>query len=125
MLLTGFAALLVSLWTVGLASAVSGNQNKTDLFLVTLLPDDRFHLPSLDKVRPAVFFAAAKVNRSELLPGFRIRLDFRDSRCSNVYAPHSAVEVYKHNQVHAFFGPSCDFALGKFSIFTRPQFVQC
>ena len=84
-----------------------------DLHMVTLLSDDDFHLPSLNKVRPAIVLAARKVAAQKLLPGFRIHLSFYDSHCSNVYAPYSAFEAYKHNKVHVFFGPSCDFALGK------------
>jgi len=105
--------LIVAILFIKISSSGKEEESK-DLFLVTLLPNDSFHLPSLDKVRPAMILGAEKVEKLELLPGYRIQLEFRDSRCSNVYAPHSAVEVYKLNKVHVFFGPSCDLSLGRF-----------
>lgn len=83
------------------------------IYLVAILPNDLVYLPSFTKVGPALKLAMNKVVQQQLLPGFRLQLSFRNSRCSNIYAPYVAVEAYKLNQVHVFFGPSCDFALGK------------
>ena len=82
------------------------------IYLVAILPNDIVYLPSFTKVGPALKLAMDKVVQQQLLPGFRLQLSFRNSRCSNIYAPYVAVEAYKLNQVHVFFGPSCDFALG-------------
>ena len=77
------------------------------VYLVAILPNDTLYLPSFDKVGPALKLAMDKVVERQLLPAFRMQLSYRDSRCSNVYAPLSAVDAYKFNQVHAFFGKRC------------------
>lgn len=83
------------------------------IYLVAILPNDIVYLPSFAKVGPALKLAMDKVVQQQLLPGYRLQLSFRNSRCSNTYAPYVAIEAYKLNEVHVFFGPSCDFALGK------------
>ena len=83
------------------------------IYLVAILPNDTDYLPSFVKVGPALKLAMEKVVQQQLLPGYQLQLSFRNSRCSNIFAPHGAVDAYKLNEVHVFFGPSCDYALGK------------
>ena len=87
--------------------------NRADLFIVALLPDDVSYLPVYRKVGPALRLAVKKVVQLHLLPGYHLHLSYRNSHCSNVHAPNGAVEAYKKDQVHVFLGPSCEFALGK------------
>lgn len=118
--MTRFIKCVLVLVMSGLAASAADSTNrfeavekKSVLYLVVLLANDDARLPSLNKVRPAIKLAADRIAETQLLPGYSLQLSFRDSSCSSVHAPYAAVEAYKINQVHVFFGPSCEFALGK------------
>ena len=96
-----------------------GNDCNETIHLVALLPSNVRYLPSIQNVWPGLKLAMDKIVEQQILSRFRIQLSYRDSNCSNVYAPKEAVESYKENRVNVFLGPSCEFALGKISIFIR------
>src|SRR5207249_2533045 len=78
--------------------------------MTVLVPNDIRYPWSLSRVAPAIDLALRKLKQSTLLPGWKYEINFRDSRCSNIYAPMEAVRAYMEDRVHVFFGPVCDLA---------------
>jgi hypothetical protein len=64
--------------------------------LAVIAPADRDHEQSLYRVLPAVQLAVRKVSDpiTGTLPGWEIRVDHRDSRCSSTYGPLAAFDFY-------------------------------
>lgn len=84
--------------TVLLSNPVEGkNASRRGLVrLAVIAPADHEHEQSLYLVLPAVEVAVRKVSDNETgyLPGWDIRVDHRDSRCSSTYGPLAAFEFY-------------------------------
>ena len=64
--------------------------------LAVIAPAEREHEQALYRVLPAVELAVRKVSdpATGSLPGWDIRVDHRDSRCSSTYGPLAAFEFY-------------------------------
>lgn len=64
--------------------------------LAVIAPADRDHEQSLFRVLPAVQLAVRKVADpiTGTLPGWDIRVDHRDSRCSSTFGPLAAFDFY-------------------------------
>ena len=89
-------------------------------------------LPSNDSLVPDVKKAGAGIiqgletakNRSLINENLKFKLTFRETKCNNIYGPKSFTDAVVEG-VDVLFGPSCEYALGKFeiiSLFTHPNF---
>jgi hypothetical protein len=86
--------------------------------LAVIAPADRDHEQSLYRVLPAVQLAVRKVADpiAGTLPGWDIRVDHRDSRCSSTFGPLAAFDFYINR--------SAGTAAGRVPIFkARVQFA--
>ena len=80
-------------------------------------------LPSNDSLVPDVKKAGAGIiqgletakNRSLLNENLKFKLTFRETKCNNIYGPKSFTDAVVEG-VDVLFGPSCEYALGKFEI---------
>ena len=80
-------------------------------------------LPSNDSLVPDVKKAGAGIiqgletakNRSLLNENLKFKLTFRETKCNNIYGPKSFTDAVVEG-VDVLFGPSCEYALGKFEL---------
>ncbi|XP_035740705.1 atrial natriuretic peptide receptor 1-like isoform X2 [Vespa mandarinia] len=87
-------------------------QSKGEVKLAVIAPGDPHHEQSLPRVLPAVLLAVKAVSSSKgPLPGWNIKVDHRDSRCSSTYGPLAAFEFYINQTADAFLGPVCDYVI--------------
>ena len=84
-----------------------------DINVFILLPQDEKYMASIKYTGPAMNIGWEQVQQLQLLSGYRINLNYRDTNCSNILAPMEAIRACVSNTVHVFFGPSCELALGK------------
>ncbi|KAL0818843.1 hypothetical protein ABMA28_008163 [Loxostege sticticalis] len=79
-----------------------------------LLPQNSSFSANLPSVRPVFDLALAdEVIKDAFPPGLTVDLTTYDViDCDAAYAVISAIDAY-NDCAHVFFGPSCDFALGK------------
>ena len=84
-----------------------------DINVFILLPQDERYMASIKYTGPAMNIGWEQVQQLQLLSGYRINLNYRDTNCSNILAPMEAIRACVSNTVHVFFGPSCELALGK------------
>ena len=74
---------------------------------------------SLPKVKGGITYAIDTVrNRSDLLPGCEIEVNYGDSQCSETFGPLVAVDMYYHQKAYVFLGPGCDYALAPIARFS-------
>lgn len=75
------------------------------LRLAVLAPSDPEHQFSLLKILPAITLAARTIERSSKdanggpLPGWRIQIVDRDSKCSSIYGPLEAIDLYNSKAI--------------------------
>ncbi|KAI4496755.1 hypothetical protein M0804_000565 [Polistes exclamans] len=87
-------------------------QSKGEVKLAVIAPGDPHHEQSLPRVLPAVLLAVKAVSSAKgPLPGWNIKVDHRDSRCSSTYGPLAAFEFYINQTADAFLGPVCDYVI--------------
>ncbi|XP_018358835.1 PREDICTED: atrial natriuretic peptide receptor 1-like isoform X1 [Trachymyrmex cornetzi] len=80
--------------------------------LAVIAPGDPHHEQSLQRVLPAVLLAVKYVSSPRgPLPGWNIKVDYRDSYCSSTYGPLAAFEFYINQTADAFLGPVCDYVI--------------
>lgn len=89
--------------------------------LVVLAPSDPEHQFSLLKILPAITLAARTIERNSNnsggpLPGWRIQIVNRDSKCSSIYGPLEAIDLYNSKAIGVSVHLVVDFFLF-FSIF--------
>lgn len=79
---------------------------KREVKLAVIAPADPRHEQGLPRVLPAVFLAVRAISSSRgPLPGWKIKVDHRDSRCSSTYGPLAAFDFYINRTAghHSFF----------------------
>lgn len=70
-------------------------QSKGEVKLAVIAPGDPHHEQSLQRVLPAVLLAVKYVSSPRgPLPGWNIKVDYRDSYCSSTYGPLAAFQFY-------------------------------
>jgi len=71
--------------------------------LAVLAPNDPEHQFSLFKILPAIHLAARTIERSSNssgpLSGWRIQIVNRDSKCSSIYGPLEAIDLYNSKSI--------------------------
>lgn len=73
--------------------------------LAVLAPNDPEHQFSLYKILPAIHLAARTIERSSSgnssgpLSGWRIQIVNRDSKCSSIYGPLEAIDLYNSKSI--------------------------
>ncbi|KAK6184970.1 hypothetical protein SNE40_007307 [Patella caerulea] len=79
--------------------------------VAVLLPFDDDRLFSLKQIVPAITLAIDEINnRTDFLLN-KMTVRYADTKCDIAYGINHAIEFYMKGQVHAFFGPVCDFAV--------------
>ncbi|GFN78151.1 Atrial natriuretic peptide clearance receptor [Plakobranchus ocellatus] len=78
--------------------------------LVLLLPESNDYEFNRSIVAVAVEKALESLNASGKTTGFRIDLDYGDSKCSEIIGPIRAFEFFWQKLVDAFLGPVCDYS---------------
>jgi hypothetical protein len=96
---------------------ISDTNSTCKITAAVILPQDDSYEMSLSKVMPVLETARLFVMSNNWLPA-NVNLTFlpMDDRCSNVYSIFRALHAYS-TCAHVFFGPTCEYALGKFSFF--------
>ena len=89
-----------------------------ELKIGVILPEDNNYPWSLQRILPAIEIAVETVEKRAILPGHYITINASDSQCSSTQAPLAAIEMYKYEGAHVFFGPACDYALAPIARFT-------
>ncbi|EFX72574.1 hypothetical protein DAPPUDRAFT_201000 [Daphnia pulex] len=85
--------------------------------LAVLAPNDPEHQFSLFKILPAIHLAARTIERSSSgnssgpLSGWRIQIVNRDSKCSSIYGPLEAIDLYNSKSIDVFLGPVCEYVI--------------
>ncbi|XP_076630683.1 atrial natriuretic peptide receptor 1 isoform X2 [Colletes latitarsis] len=80
--------------------------------LAVIAPADPRYEQSLPRVLPAVLLAVRAVSSTKgPLPGWNIKVDHRDSRCSSTYGALAAFEFYINRTADAFLGPVCEYVI--------------
>lgn len=93
---------------------------KRNLTLGVILPLEGQYPWTLRKTRTAIEYAMETVkSKTNLLPGWTIRAEFRDSKCSETDGPLEAIDMYTNKTAQVFFGPACDFAVAPIARFTK------
>ncbi|KAJ0172113.1 hypothetical protein K1T71_012086 [Dendrolimus kikuchii] len=86
-----------------------------------LLPADPTQVFSLVKVLPILEMAVPAVTKPDgPLPGWKILVDYRDSRCSSVEGPLAAFEFYVNGSADAFIGPGCEYVIAPVARYAGP-----
>ncbi|CAL1539966.1 unnamed protein product, partial [Lymnaea stagnalis] len=84
-----------------------------------ILPGRASILFSLNKSRSSIELAAEKIIGPDgSLPGYKVQIVFRDSRCSETFGPLNGIDLYVRKLAYVFIGPSCDFATAPLARFT-------
>lgn len=77
-----------------------------------ILPFNGDHFWRLELTRPALEQALDYIHKTPgLLDNYTIELDYRDSKCSDVYGPLEAIDMYTKKTADAFLGPGCNYAM--------------
>ena len=87
--------------------------NDSDVINIgVILPFDNSQLWSIPKVEPGIDYAVHAIEVSDnLLEGKRLKVIVRDSKCSDIFAPLAAIDMYWRREAHVFIGPACDYAV--------------
>jgi len=83
--------------TTGSRECIEGvrTMSKGEVKLAVIAPGDPHHEQSLQRVLPAVLLAVKYVSSPRgPLPGWNIKVDYRDSYCSSTYGPLAAFDFY-------------------------------
>jgi atrial natriuretic peptide receptor A len=92
--------------------------SKTEVKLGVILPEDEQYPFSLKRVMPAIDYAIDNLSKMKLLPGCVLKLEIKDSRCSETFGPLAAVDLHVYKHVHVYFGPVCDYAIAPVARFS-------
>ncbi|XP_046432622.1 atrial natriuretic peptide receptor 1 isoform X2 [Neodiprion fabricii] len=89
-----------------------GNRSLGVVKLAVIAPQDSHHEQALPRVLPAVQLAVKFVESPKgPLPGWTIKVDYRDSQCSSTFGPLAAFDFYINKTADAFLGPVCDYVI--------------
>jgi len=89
-----------------------------DVRTAVLVPKDAAaYEVALPLVLPALELARAAVARTSLWPADKLHFFPRDDRCEAVYGQYASGRSFGEDCVHAFFGPTCEYSVGKFESF--------
>ena len=83
-----------------------------------ILPYDGPYAWALPKTRPGIEYAIAEVRRRRLLPTVDVRVEYGDSRCSDIYGPLVAIDMYHKRTADVFIGPACDYSVAPIARFS-------
>ena len=87
--------------------------------LGVILPKEGNFPWSLPQAGPAIAYAVDNVqNRSDLLPGYELKVHMGASQCSDTYGPLVAIDMYLKQMAHVFIGPACDYAVAPVARFS-------
>jgi len=125
-----FPVLLLCLALSGLASAAaattecetrtSATRKKRSLKVGVIIPQENKFPWSLPLAGPGIQYALDTVNsRTDFLePVANLSIVWGDSRCSDIYGPLIAFDMYVNESVDAFIGPGCDYAVAPIARFS-------
>jgi len=93
---------------------------KKPLKIGVLIPHGNKFPWSLPLAGPGIKYALETVNgRTDFLePVANLSVTWGDSRCSDIYGPLTAFDMYVNESVDAFVGPGCDYALAPIARFS-------
>lgn len=89
-------------------------RDRGEIRAAIILPSDsdKYEV-ALSRVMPVLVLAERAVHQRNLLPGYYFNFIPSNGRCDAVYAQHRAIEAYAKSNVHVFFGPVCEYSVGK------------
>ncbi|KAK7862409.1 hypothetical protein R5R35_008097 [Gryllus longicercus] len=97
------ALLLAAAWLVGAWHAAAAGRV---VRLAVIAPDDPRHEQSLRRVLPAVDLAVRDVMSSGILPGWDMKVQWRDSNCSSTHGPLAAFDFYNTSSAGSVRAPA-------------------
>jgi len=95
------------------------NNNRKVLRFGVLSPKDVSHQYSMQKVLPPIMMAVQSSTMEHLLPGWKIEVHYRDTKCSSTYGPLAAFDFYNNKtagQIYLYSLHSLDWRTATFSI---------
>ena len=93
------------------SSSSSSSDSSVPVFrLVLLLPESDDYEFNSSIISIAVETALTNLNTSGKTSGFRLRLAFGDSQCSEILGPIRAFEFFWQGLADAYLGPFCDYS---------------
>jgi len=115
--LTGYA-LAASTSIEGCGPATS--TTKRSLKIGVVIPHRNVFPWSLPLAGPGIEYAleSVKASREFLDPVSNLSVVWGDSRCSDIYGPLIAFDMYVNESVDAFIGPGCDYAVAPIARFS-------
>lgn len=85
-----------------------------------ILPFSGNYQYRIQLTRPALEYAREYIyKKTHLLRNYTIEFDYRDSKCSEIYGPLEAIDLYTKKAADVFLGPACDYAIAVVARFTR------
>ena len=105
-------------WQASTTGSGSGTGTGTDVApgqqviqIGGLLPKDPKRMFSIGRMSPAAELALERVRKNGILnDAYTLTISYRDSKCSEAVGMNEAINFFIQRDVHAFFGPVCDYA---------------
>ncbi|CAL1537099.1 unnamed protein product, partial [Lymnaea stagnalis] len=73
----------------------------------------------MPKVHPAILMAWEKVLKQyTCLRGYSVVFNTANSKCSEIFGPLAAIDMYIHQSAHVFFGPACEYSVAPVARFS-------
>ncbi|GFR93794.1 guanylate cyclase [Elysia marginata] len=97
------------------------NRLRPDLIqLGVILPLASHHQWSLKMAVPAISIAVEDVkSETDLLRGYTVQINVRDSKCSETIGPLAAIDMYVNQSADVFLGPACDYSVAPVARFSK------
>ncbi|XP_041355354.1 atrial natriuretic peptide receptor 3-like [Gigantopelta aegis] len=84
-----------------------------------ILPMTGNHPWTIPQCGPAIEYAIDTIRKTpNFLRNYRIKVSYKDSQCSQVAAPHAAIDFYVEKAAHVFIGPACKYAVAPVARFS-------
>ena len=80
--------------------------------LGVILPFNGTHEWTYPKTGPGIMYAVETIDRRpDILAGHTLRVNYGDSKCSDLDGPLVAIDMYIKKEVDVFIGPACEYAM--------------
>ena len=114
------SAIKFTLPCILLLCLVSPSEEKTKKVKIgVILPMSGDYPWTIPQAAPAIEIAVDTIRKNpNLLRNYRIKVSYKDSQCSQVAAPHAAVDFYVEKAAHVFIGPACKYAVAPVARFS-------
>ena len=100
-------------------AAEEHGENVEVIKIGVILPFKGKYYWQMSKSAPAIQYAVESVeNNTNVLPGYKFKITYGDSKCSDTAGPLTAIDMYFNNRAHVFLGPVCDYSVAPIARFS-------